>query len=175
MKRPFNILPMFAALLLIVGCQEALVAPDAAEGVVARSTDATTSPPAALRLPGSDHGGRPLTASLTGEAEVPVTGDVDGTGSAIITLNQGQGEVCFELSVQDIAPATAAHIHVGTADVAGPVVVGLDPPTDGTSSGCVTGVSKSLIKAIRQSPEEYYVNVHNADFPGGAIRGQLEK
>ena len=120
-------------------------------------------------------GGRPLDTTLTGAAEVPGPGDPDGSGTAHITLNQGQGEVCFELTVQDIAPATAAHIHRGTADVAGPVVVGLAPPTDGSSSGCVTGVDRDLIKAIRQNPSDYYVNVHNADFPPGALRGQLSK
>ncbi|MCA1850177.1 MAG: CHRD domain-containing protein, partial [Acidobacteria bacterium] len=41
-------------------------------------------------------GGRRLTATLTGAAEVPGPGDPDGTGTAVITLNQGQNEVCFE-------------------------------------------------------------------------------
>lgn len=119
--------------------------------------------------------GRPFSTTLTGAAEVPGPGDPDGTGSAHITLNQGQAEVCFELVVSGIEPATGAHIHVGTADVAGPVVVPLTPPTDGSSSGCVSDVDPELIKAIRQNPENYYVNVHNADFPAGALRGQLSK
>ncbi len=120
-------------------------------------------------------GGRPLSADLTGAAEVPGPGDPDGSGTAHITLNQGAGEVCFELTVSDIAPAFGAHIHAGAAGVAGPVVVGLVPPSSGSSSGCVTDVDKDLIKAIRQNPADYYVNVHNADFPPGAVRGQLSK
>lgn len=122
-------------------------------------------------------GGRPLSAELTGPAEAPVPGDPDGTGTAHITLNQGQGEVCFELHVENILlPASAAHIHVGAAGVPGPVVVPLAAPgADGTSSGCVTGVDRDLIKAIRQNPEGYYVNVHNSEFPGGAVRGQLTR
>ena len=91
-----------------------------------------------------------------------------------MTLNSGQQEICFQLSVQDIAPATAAHIHVGELGVAGPVVVGLIAPSDGFSSACVS-VDRDLIKAIRQDPENYYVNVHNAEFPPGALRGQLSK
>lgn len=120
-------------------------------------------------------GGRPLSATLTGAAEAPGPGDADGSGTAHVTLNQGQGEVCFELTVSDIEPAFAAHIHVGAAGVPGPVVVGLSAPTSGSSSGCVTGVDPELIKDIRQNPEGYYVNVHNAEFPAGAVRGQLSK
>lgn len=124
--------------------------------------------------PIGDQGGRPLSTTLTGAAEVPGPGDPDGSGTARITLNQGQGQVCFELTVEDIAPATAAHIHIGAVDVAGPVVVPLAPPTDGSSSGCIS-VDPTLIKAIRQNPENYYVNVHNAEHPAGALRGQLSK
>jgi hypothetical protein len=123
----------------------------------------------------ADNGGRPFSTTLTGAAEVPGPGDPDGSGTATITLNHGQGEVCFELVASGIAPATAAHIHVGPAGVAGPVVVPLAAPTPGTSSGCVTGVDQGLIKAITQNPENYYVNVHNAEFPAGALRGQLGK
>jgi hypothetical protein len=122
-----------------------------------------------------EHGGRPLTAVLTGDAEVPGPGDPDGDGLARITLNQGQKEVCFDLEVFDIAPAFAAHIHQGAAGVAGPVVVTLGPPTTGSSSGCVGGVAPNLIKEIRKHPSDFYVNVHNADFAPGALRGQLSK
>ncbi|MGH2534926.1 MAG: CHRD domain-containing protein [Thermomicrobiales bacterium] len=127
----------------------------------------------AERLSGSSHGGRPLSADLTGAAEVPGPGDPDGSGTALITLNHGQREVCFELFVADIAPATAAHIHRGAEDVAGPVVVGLAPPTDGSSSGCIDEVNRTLIREILQNPAGFYVNVHNAEFPAGAVRGQL--
>jgi CHRD domain len=119
-------------------------------------------------------GGKTLTATLTGAAEVPGPGDPDGSGQATITLNRGQGEICWELSVTGIAPATAAHIHIGAVGVAGPVVVGLAPPTGGSSSGC-TSADPALIKAIRKNPEQYYVNVHNAEYPAGALRGQLSK
>lgn len=124
--------------------------------------------------PIGDQGGRPLTASLSGAEEVPGPGDPDGSGFASLTLNQGQGLICYELTVENIEPARAAHIHIGAAGVAGPVVVGLAAPTSGSSSDCVV-VEKDLIKAIRQNPENYYVNVHNAAFTAGAVRGQLSK
>jgi len=121
--------------------------------------------------------GRPLKAELTGAAEVPGPGDADGSGIARLRLNQGRHRICYTINVQDITlPAVAAHIHVGDASVAGPVVVTLTPPDEtGESKGCATGVERSLIKAIRKHRDDYYVNVHTTDFPAGAIRGQLEK
>jgi hypothetical protein len=118
--------------------------------------------------------GRSLSTTLTGAAEVPGPGDPDGAGTATLTVNPGLGQICYELTVSGIAPATAAHIHLGAVGVAGPVVVPLAPPTGGSSSGCVE-VSRELALAILTSPSDYYVNVHNAEFPAGAVRGQLAK
>jgi hypothetical protein len=132
----------------------------------------------ALALGGTaSAGGRMFTTTMTGAEEVPGPGDPDGSGVARITLNHGQGEVCFSITVEDITlPATGAHIHEAPAGEAGDIVVPLVPPDEtGTSSGCVTGVDRPLIKDIIQHPEEYYVNVHTSDFPAGAIRGQLSK
>jgi hypothetical protein len=124
--------------------------------------------------------GRPFSTVLTGAAEVPGPGDPDASGTAFITLNQGQGEVCFDLSWAGIdGTVVAAHIHAAPAGVAGPVVVPLftDVALAGTdsASGCVAGVSEDLIKDIRQNPENYYVNIHSTVFPAGAVRGQLGK
>ena len=119
-------------------------------------------------------GGRPLSADLTGAAEVS-GGDPDGSGTAHLTLNSGQEEICFELSWENIATPTRAHIHRASAGANGPIVVPffdfVAPPP---SSGCVA-VDRELVKEIRQNPEGFYVNIHNAAFPGGAIRGQLSK
>ncbi len=121
-------------------------------------------------------GGRPLSADLWGANEVPGPGDPDGSGWTRVTLNQGQGEVCFQISVANIMlPATGAHIHRGGPTVAGPVVVALtSPDASGTSAGCVSADS-GLIKEIRQNPDAFYVNVHTTDYPAGAVRGQLSE
>lgn len=117
-------------------------------------------------------GGRPYQTPLSGAEEAPFAGDPDGTGWARITVNPGLGRVCYWLEVSGIAPATAAHIHVAPAGTAGPVVIPLAAPTSGSSSGCAE-VSRELAKALIQDPTAYYVNVHNGDYPAGALRGQL--
>lgn len=128
----------------------------------------------------ADGGGRPLSATLTGAAEVPGPGDPNAAGTADVRLNQGLRAVCFTVSWANVdGEVFAAHIHVGTADVAGPVVVTLFTGSfSGTDSvtDCVEGVRGDLLKAIRQDPSAYYVNVHSRPgFLGGAVRGQLSK
>jgi hypothetical protein len=64
-------------------------------------------------------------------------------------------------------------LHIHAADNSIIVPLGADTVlTDGNAKGCVDGVAKSLMKAIRQHPDQYYVNVHTAEFPAG-IRGTL--
>lgn len=112
------------------------------------------------------------TVPLTGEEEVSPGGDPDGTGTATIRINTSSNQLCYTLRVRGIEPATAAHIHEAPAGSAGPVVVGLKAPTGGQSSGCVK-VDNAQLLEILADPEEYYVNVHNDSYPGGALRGQL--
>ena len=122
-------------------------------------------------------GGRPFEVMLTGAAERPGPGDPDGSGTAMITLNQGQGTIRFDITVSNITlPAVGAHIHFGNENEPGPVVVPLiAPDATGHSSGEVN-VDPELIKAIRQHPENYYINVHTLPlYAAGAVRGQLSK
>ena len=113
-------------------------------------------------------------ANLTGAAEVPGPGDPDGGGTVQVTLNSDKNEVCYDLTVTKIDEATGAHIHEGAAGKDGPVKVGLDAPKGGSAKGCKTA-DAAVVKDIMANPANYYVNVHNAAHPKGAIRGQLSK
>jgi hypothetical protein len=114
-----------------------------------------------------------LMAILSGANEVPGPGSPDGDGMARVFLDPAAGSVCYEITVMLSPPAAAAHIHRGAADVSGPVVVPFDAPSTGNVTGCSQGVDAALIAEIAQTPANFYVNVHNPDFPAGAIRGQL--
>lgn len=118
-------------------------------------------------------GGVARTVSLTGEVENPA-GDPVATGTAVVRMRANQGQICFTLAVSNLdAGAVAAHIHKAPAGSVGAVVVPLATPNAaGTSRGC-TAVARPLVNAILGSPAQYYVNVHTAAFPGGAVRGQL--
>jgi hypothetical protein len=116
----------------------------------------------------------PLYAKLLGANEIPTKGDPDGRGSATL-LVPSSTKVCFAILVSGIAKPNAAHIHRGGPSVAGPIAVGLTPPKNGnpgTVGGCVSA-SASVVSDIVARPATYYVNVHNAAYPGGAMRGQL--
>ena len=113
-------------------------------------------------------------ANLTGATEVPGPGDTDGSGTAQVTVNPDKNEVCYELTVAKIEEATAAHIHEGAAGKDGPVKVALEAPKTGSAKGCKSA-DAAMVKAIMENPANYYVNVHNAAFPKGAVRGQLAK
>ncbi|TDO49815.1 CHRD domain-containing protein [Kribbella sp. VKM Ac-2527] len=123
----------------------------------------TTIAPAATAAPAIPLSGGQETAAADDDGHGFFTYSIDGT------------TFCWTLSWQDIDAPFAAHIHVGPRHVAGPIVIGLD--VDGVpgpdTSGCTT-IAADLAAAITANPNGYYANVHNAPFPGGAIRGQLK-
>ena len=134
----------------------------------------TTSTTAAAPPPGGATG-EVITyelIELTGAAEVPGPGDDDGDGLANVFLEPDQGRICYDINVNGIGTATAAHIHEGGEDESGPVVVPLQPPAEGAIDGCAPAEAE-LIDRIEADPSGFYVNVHNAEFPDGAVRGQL--
>jgi hypothetical protein len=137
---------------------------------------------AALAVPALSQGVRgtvEVQAKLKGNTEVPGPGSKKGKGDVHIELKAKKKKVCFELEVARLDEVTAGHIHKGAVDVAGDVVVLLFEDTAGLAGtgsyeGCTKGVKKKLIKKIGKRPQNYYVNVHNAVYPAGAIRGQLQ-
>lgn len=112
-----------------------------------------------------------FTTELRGDEEVPTRGDPDGSGFAVVAAIPEAGLVCYAVVVFGVNPITAAHIHEAPRGSAGPVVVPLDPPTSGASGGCVANQTQA--NDIAADPSDYYVNVHNPEYPGGALRGQL--
>jgi CHRD domain len=108
--------------------------------------------------------------ALKGNNEAPAAPG-SNKGKVELTLNKATGKVCWEFKLAKIdGKPTQAHIHKGKAGVSGNVVVPLG--ANYKRQGC-TSAAKSLVKSIAGHPGAYYVNVHNAKHPLGAMRGQL--
>jgi hypothetical protein len=136
-----------------------------------------------------------LEADLSGRAEVRtdaadqrIAGDPNGSGEGYVFAIDGDPSTfCYVLVVdriEDGAPGPgspfAAHIHRGAAGQNGPVVANLAFPQGGQSADCLTQdepgkfVNGGTVAEILASPGEFYINVHTAEYPGGALRGQLQ-
>ncbi len=128
-------------------------------------------------------------ARLTGDQEVAavVTG---AAGTGALRLGESSIEYLLEVFPLPATPVTAAHIHVGAPGVDGPIIFSLydslfDGDFSGRSSGTLTSANLQFrpeqgiltfadaLAAIRAG--EAYINVHTDEFPGGEIRGQLQR
>jgi len=112
-----------------------------------------------------------VSSKLKGSSEVPDKGDPNGTGFVVVTFKAAKGMACWQFKgIAKIGTPAAAHIHKGRAGVSGPVVIPFGAAYK--AKGCQKA-AKSVIEAIETNPNRYYVNIHNAKYPGGALRGQL--
>jgi len=108
--------------------------------------------------------------ALKGKNEAPAA-PASNKGKVELKLNTATGKVCWEFTLAKIdGKPNQAHIHKGKAGVSGNVVVPLG--ANYKRQGC-TSAAKSLVRSIAGHPGFYYVNVHNAKHPLGAMRGQL--
>ncbi len=131
---------------------------------------------------------------LTGCKEKPVgggnppdcSGDSNGVGWARVTVREGK-DVCVDIIIENIGlPVMGMHIH-GPLTVDDPLNAGIFVPEDGTSSFDVVPddsgagiqikdcqpISSATSDAILNNPQLFYLNVHNAGFPEGALRDLL--
>ena len=134
--------------------------------------------------------GRPLRLALSGAEEFDAAGnpinphgDAD-RGEVTLTLNRGQERICWTFGPITLTAGEAlphvAHIHQAPACRAGPVVVNLfgTPDTPAAPSAYPTETTcvhadGDLVRDILRDRDGYYVNLHNAQHPGGVMRAQL--
>jgi CHRD domain len=135
---------------------------------------------AAIALPAgaahrSSHVSKPM-AAMSG-LEEPGGGDANGYGAARFEIKGRR--VCFVILAREIDPVVAGHIHRGAVGQNGPIVVDLlgagNTGLPGRRRDCVNASSRALAREIGHNPTRFYVNLHNAAFPDGAIRGQLSR
>ncbi|MEU8952314.1 CHRD domain-containing protein [Streptomyces sp. NPDC048489] len=119
---------------------------------------------------------------LNGTNEVPVaggpaTGDKDGHALGLMRI-QGN-KVSYAFAFTGIDTPTLGHLHKGPKGVNGDVKIPffMKKLADGNkfTLGTVTVNDQSLLDSIKADPAGFYFNLHTAEFPGGATRGQAYK
>ncbi len=124
-----------------------------------------------LAMPLASAASTNLQATLDAAEEVPNPGPAGAKGTAKVVLDDAANTLCYELTWEGIEDPTAAHVHTGAKGVAGPVAVDFKLKENGPKA-CVP-VNPTALSQIRDNPGGHYVNVHTADHPKGAVRGQL--
>ncbi|MFE9685183.1 CHRD domain-containing protein [Streptomyces sp. NPDC006285] len=116
---------------------------------------------------------------LDGSAEVPVeggpaVGDKDGRALALMRIQGDQ--VSYAFTFTGTGTPTLGHLHKGAKGVNGEVKIPFftEKLEDGTkfAHGTVTVADQDLLEGIKANPRNWYFNLHTAEFPGGAVRGQ---
>lgn len=127
-------------------------------------------------------GGTLLAASLRGAGEVPVAGGPavgDKDGAAIEFIKVKGDKVSVAVKWAGTGKPTALHIHQGVRGTNGGIKVDftelLKKGRHSTVSGTVKVKDKALLDQLKADPNSFYANLHTAEFPGGAVRGQLHK
>ncbi|MFC6080429.1 CHRD domain-containing protein [Sphaerisporangium aureirubrum] len=152
------------------------VAPTPAAAQAAPATP--TTPLAVTGAPGDAY----FIGWLAGKNEVPVRGGPavgDRNGRAYVVIRISGNRVSYAARWSDIGSPTAFHIHKGKVRTNGDVKVGFFAEALPGSARAVTGrvnvADRGLLSAIKRSPSRYYLNLHTAQFPGGAVRAQLQR
>jgi len=100
--------------------------------------------------------------------------DPEATGSARLTIEGTTVRFRIRAS-KDLGKVVATHLHAGAAGVNGPMAHELNPGFTGELLEGSTSVTPEIAAAVVANPSAYYVKLHSLKFPGGAIRGQLQR
>ncbi len=111
-------------------------------------------------------------ATLTGNGVVG-SGDSDGYATAELSISDSLDQVCYDINdLRGTGTPTGAHIHRGGLTVNGPVVFTIKQNKQGGWNDCVK-LSEWTEEAFESNPTGYYFQIHTAQYPNGAIRGQI--
>ncbi len=115
-----------------------------------------------------------LGTSLFGEYVPGGGAGEDASGDFTAEIDLKAGRMCYFLEVEGLDEVTAAHIHEGARGKDGPPVVTLELVGEDGDDVCVN-VDPALLRRIVRDQAKFYINVHTAEFPDGAVRGQLKE
>jgi hypothetical protein len=96
-----------------------------------------------------------------------------GVGGGVLTVDTATGKVRGFAVSTGVVGVTAAHVHTAARGIAGPITI---PLVGGPDHWFVPDNAAALTAADVAAFQagNMYFNIHNTDFSGGAIRGQLD-
>ena len=100
------------------------------------------------------------------------TGDPDATGSVTLRINPANRQVCYDFRLSGLSEPVMAHIHRGPPLRNGPPVIILFTGANSQLDDCVAS-TRSQLSEIVDNPSNFYVSIDTAEYPDGALRGQL--
>jgi hypothetical protein len=111
---------------------------------------------------------------VVGSTGVPEAGDPDARVVVGLTVDAEGLRLCLGFGgLRELATPTAVHLHRGSAGTNGPVVAEFEPPSMEGATDLCEGATPELIEDILANSEGYYLDLHTAEFPDGAVRNQL--
>ena len=110
--------------------------------------------------------------TMNGGEVVPGPGDNDGSGTFKISIDNATNQLCYELAWQNIDQPNGSHIHVGSKNQSGRIMVDLNFPANGPKA-CIP-VDATSVGHRTGGPKSHYIDLHNGAFPEGAVRAQLQ-
>jgi CHRD domain-containing protein len=127
---------------------------------------------------GGGNGGGPASTIITKVAALDnaqeTTGSTStGVGGAVMTVDTATGKIRGFVVSSGVDNANLAHIHTAARGIAGGITV---PLVGGPDLWFVPDNAVALTAAAVAAFQagNMYVNLHNAAFPGGVVRGQLD-
>lgn len=119
-----------------------------------------------------------LTVKATGmevtmASNMKMGGAKTGSATGKLVLDTKKDTMCYSVSTMGLTGINAAHIHTGSMGVDGGVAIGLNPAKFNAKKATCVKVAAKILSAIAMNPSMYYLNVHTAKYPEGAVRGQL--
>jgi hypothetical protein len=114
-----------------------------------------------------------LSATLTAAEEVPSPGPPGAEGNALLKADPDEHRVCYRLRYSGIGKPTGGWVQQGAKGATGPVEIDLHVTEHG-DSGCVDA-DQAVLESIISNPSGHYLNLATAQYPDGAMRGQLNQ
>lgn len=118
----------------------------------------------------------PFVATLNNNQEVPANAST-GTGSGNVSLNATGTQIVMSVNFSGLTSnQIAAHIH-GSArpGVNAPILfnIGATNATSGAFTDLFFNATPAQVADLKRG--QFYFNVHTSNFPGGEIRGQIQR